>query len=93
MRRLTVLERITARLEETATPCKLYKSEATAERVGEKVALMAANHFQSNHPMNFVVVHVPSIDKYAVAFDMNELLNRSDAGGGYLGVCGDHYTY
>ena len=46
MRRLTVLERITARLEETATPCKLYKSEATAERVGEKVALMSANHFQ-----------------------------------------------
>tara|TARA_R110002124_G_scaffold105110_1_gene255714 strand:+ start:287 stop:568 length:282 start_codon:yes stop_codon:yes gene_type:complete len=93
MRRLTVLERITARLEETATPCKLYKSEATAERVGEKVALMAANYFQSNHPMNFVVVHVPSIDKYAVAFDMNELLNRSDCNGGYLGVCGDHYTY
>ena len=63
------------------------------ERVGEKVALQASNHFQSNHPMNFIVVHVPSIDKYAVAFDINELVNRSDCNGGYLGVCGHHFTY
>ena len=93
MRRLTVLERITARLKETATPCKLYKSEATAERVGEKVAVLAANHFGSNHPMKFIVVYVPSINKYAVAFDINEILNRSDSHGGYMGVCGAHYTY
>ncbi len=93
MRQQTVLERITDRLQETKTPCKLYKTEEAAEKIGHKIAELAAEYFSANQPAFFNVIHIPSIDKYAVAFNLNELISRPETSGGYLGICGDHYTF
>ncbi len=93
MRQQTVLERITDRLQETKTPCKLYKTEQAAEKVGHKTAKMAAEYFSANEPMLFSVVSIPSINKYAVTFNITELLSRPETSNGYLGICGDHFTY
>ena len=93
MRQQTVLERITERLKETKTPCKLYKTEQAAEKVGHKTAKMVAEYFSANQPALFNIIHIPSINKYAVAFNLNELLSRPETGNGYIGICGDHFTF
>lgn len=93
-----LIARIEARFAETKNPCKSYKTEAAAIKVADKVAQDVANYFQADRsntarPMRYVVVFVPSMGRYCIGFDMSELINRSSSTGGYLGVCGDHFTY
>jgi hypothetical protein len=93
-----LIARIEDRYTETKTPCKSYKTEASAIKVAEKIAQEVANYFQADRsntarPMRYVVVMVPAMNRYCIGFDMTELINRSSSTGGYLGVCGDHFTY
>ena len=93
-----LLNRINERLTETKSPCKLYATESSADKAGLKVAEKAAKHFapygqQNTQPANYLVIYIPSIEKWTACIDMSELLSRRDSAGGYLGICGNFYTY
>jgi len=96
-----LLQRINDRLTETKTPCKLYKSYENADKAGKKVAARSALHFTpcsaevvaNVEATHYLVVFIPSIRKYTVCFDLTELVSRRTTSGGYLGICGDFYTY
>ena len=91
--------RIEKRLTETKNPCKSYKTEASAEKATAKVAQFAANHFSSDMrnldavPARYVVFYVESMGRWVGAIDLNELVQRPTMTGGYLGICGEFYTY
>ena len=87
--------RIARRLTETKNPCKTYATEAGAEKAAEKMAAHGAEHFGTSRPANFLIVYVPELGRYTPAFDINELANRPDARGGYVGIFGaaGFYTY
>ena len=93
-----LLNRINQRLTETKSPCKLYATESSADKAGLKVAEKAAKHF-SQHGQediiqaDYIVIYIPSIQKWTPCINLTALLSRRDAAGGYLGICGDFYTY
>jgi hypothetical protein len=98
--------RISRRLTETKSPCKMYKTIAAAEKVAEKVALDGAAYFDGKfqykekaledvQPMQYVIFYIEETEKYGIGFNMTELLTRKDTMGGYLGVIANqgHYTF
>lgn len=91
-----LVSRIERRLTETKKPCKLYATEAAAEKVAEEQAEFMGSYFTNvahPRPARYIIVHIPSVDKYAIGFDMTEIMNRSEAVGGYLGVMSDRGFY
>ena len=46
-------------------------------------------------PARYIVVHIPSVDKWAIGFDLTELMGRHVFAGGYVGIIADdgHYTF
>ena len=94
-----LVARIENRLTETKKPCKLYATEAAAEKVAEEKATAFADYFSRNkqtiRPARYIVVYIPSINKWAIGFDLTELINRHDHAGGYVGIIADdgHYTF
>lgn len=99
---MNIVANLIARIEsaraENKNPCKSYSTEANAEKVAAKTAQDVANYFHKAkgddaRSMRYVVVFVPSWGRWVCGFDMSELINRSSSTGGYLGICGDHFTY
>lgn len=92
-----LVARIEKRLTETKRPCKLYTTEAAAEAVAEEQAMILANYFHSQgkaqRPARYIVVHIPSVNKWAIGFDQTEVMHRHDSTGGYLGVMSDRGFY
>jgi len=99
-------ERISRRLTETKSPCKFYKTEKNAEKVAEDLALKGAAYFDRLYqrqlvklddvkPMRYIIVYIEEVQKYAIGFDMTELLSRPERTGGYLGIITqeNHYTF
>jgi hypothetical protein len=99
-------ERISRRLTETKTPCKFYKTVKNAEKVAEDLALKGAAYFDGRYqrqlaelsdvtPMRYIIVYIEEVQKYAIGFDMTELLSRPDVVGGYVGILAqeNHYTF
>lgn len=99
-------ERISRRLTETKTPCKFYKTVKNAEKVAEDLALKGAAYFDAKYqrgactlsavtPMRYIIVYIEEVQKYAIGFDMSELLGRPDIVGGYVGIVAqeNHYTF
>ena len=66
-----------------------------AERYADKLAAQAAEHFDTARPANYIIVHIARFDRFAIAFDINELVNRHDAKGGYVGIfaAAGHFSY
>lgn len=85
-----LVARIEKRLTETKNPCKLYATEAAAEKVAEKQALTFGQYFardvEKARPARYVVVHIPSANKWAIGFDQTEIMGRRDFAGGYAGI-------
>jgi hypothetical protein len=97
-----IVKELVARIEERAKqtkspPCKLYRSEAAAEAVAEEIAIQLAQHFSRDpakaHPARYVVVYIPSRDRWAAGFDLTEVMGRRDNCGGYLGFAADKGFY
>lgn len=99
-------ERISLRLTETKTPCKFYKTVKNAEKVAEDLALKVSAYFDGKYirqqtklsdvtPMRYIIVYIEEVQKYAIGFDMTELLSRPDIVGGYIGIVAqeNHYTF
>ena len=93
----SLIARIQDRLTETKNPCKNSATEAAAEKAVSVVAMNAAEHFAVNpdeaKSARYVVVFIPSWGRLIGAVDLTELLSLKDMTGGYLGVCGDFYTF
>ena len=92
-----LVARIENRLTETKKPCKLYATEAAAEKVAEEKATAFAAYFSRNkqtiRPARYIVVYIPSINKWAIGFDQTEVMARSTSTGGYVGVMSDRGFY
>lgn len=93
-----LVARIEKRLTETKKPCKLYATEEKAEAVAiEEAEFMGAYFSNVAHPRpaRYIIVYIPSVGKWAIGFDLTEVMRRHDAIGGYLGVMSDkgHYTF
>lgn len=94
-----LVARIEKRLLKTKKPCKLYATEEQAEAVAIEQAQFLANYLAHNvtdkdaRPARYVVVHIPSVNKWACGFDMTECMNRPNSGGGYLGIMADRGFY
>lgn len=85
-----LVARIEDRFTETKNPCKTYATEAAADKVGMKYAALAGEWYcSSNRPARYVVVYVPKMNRYTVAFDMTEMMHRSTFLGGYVGMLSD----
>lgn len=84
----SVVARIEDRLLETKNPCKLYKTKDRAEAMGKKLSEEMGRYF-GTHPAQYIVVYVPSVDRYTPAFNINEIVSRPDALGGYVGAIAD----
>jgi len=98
-----LVARIEKRLTETKKPCKLYSSEATAEKVAEEEAKFLAVYFSKHgfsddeakniRPARYVVVHIPSVNKWAIGLDQTEVMSRKDSVGGYAMIMADRGIY
>lgn len=92
-----LIARIEKRLTETKNPCKLYATEAKAEAVAVELAQLCADHFAktgtATRPARYVVVLIPSVNKWTVGFDLTEVMNRADSTGGYLGIMSERGFY
>ena len=86
----SVVARIEARLTETKNACKTYKTEEAADKVGAKYAKIVADHHMCKQPAKYVVIYVPSIQRFTPAFDLNELIRRPESTGGYIGLLAQH---
>lgn len=93
--------RIAERLKETKNPCKTYKTEDGAEKAAERMSVDVAMYFRKDlnetpstiRPAHYVVVYIEEMDRWTYCIDMTELINRASSTGGYLGYCGDIYTF
>jgi hypothetical protein len=98
---MNVIKTLIARIEEVRTtnknPCKNYSTEARAEKATAAVAELAARHFTKQgfevKPAQYVVFFVPEWNRWVGAVSLTELMGRSSSTGGYLGCCGDVFTY
>ena len=99
---MNLITSLTARIEEYRTtnkkPCKNYATEAAAERATAAVAMTAGRHFYARadgaaESARYVVFYVQPWGRWVGAIGMTELLHRSTSTGGYLGICGEFFTY
>uniref|UniRef100_A0AAU8GSE9 Uncharacterized protein n=2 Tax=Viruses TaxID=10239 RepID=A0AAU8GSE9_9VIRU len=87
--------RIEERLAETKNPCKNYATEAAAEKATAAVALKAAQSLtmdENAKPADYVVIYIESWGRWVGCINLSEVLRRPNAGG-YVGVCGDFFTW
>lgn len=98
-----LVARIEKRLTETKKPCKLYATEAAAEKVAEDEAKFLAVYFsrytfsepEAEHvrPARYVVVHIPSVNRWAIGLDQTEVMGRRDSVGGYAMIMAERGIY
>lgn len=90
-----LINRVTESYRTNKRPCKMYATQAAAEKATAIAAQNVANHFygarHSNpgvnaRPANWIVVFVPAAQKWVGGIQLSEVLYRSDSTGGYLGV-------
>ena len=84
----SVVNRIEDRLLETSNPCKLYKTSDNAENAAKKISEGMGLHF-GTHPAQYIIVYIPSVDRFTPAFNINEITTRPDCLGGYVGYASD----
>ncbi len=97
----TLIARIEDYRETNKNPCKNYATEAAAERATLAVAKRAALHFSRDRsatldsvtPARYITIYVEAWGRWVGGVDLTELLARPSSTGGYLGICGDFYTF
>lgn len=92
-----LVARIEKRLLDTKKPCRLYATEERAEAEAVDQAAFMGAYFArpgtTSRPARYVVVFIPSVGKWAIGFDLTEVMNRHNACGGYVGVMADRGFY
>lgn len=102
---MNIITTLVARVEDyrstNKNPCKNHATEAAADRATANVAKWAALHFSKDQtltmdtvtPARYVTFYVEAWGRWVGAVDMTELLARPSSTGGYLGICGDFFTF
>lgn len=88
--------RISERLTETKSPCKLYSTDDKAIIAGELMSQELGKIFCiENRPCRYVVIYIKELDKYTPVFDMTEMMMRKSFKGGYImhAASKNFYTY
>lgn len=80
---------IEARGNNKVFPCKVYGTEANAEKATEIAAINVARTFvpagEEALPAQYIVAYVPEWDKWVGFICMSEVINRKNFTGGFLG--------
>jgi len=79
-----VIARIVRRSTETKNPCKLYKSKEAAEKAVSKLAIEVGQIHQTKLPANYIVFYIDQLGAWSGAIDINEIVSRKEAIGGYV---------
>ena len=64
---------------------KTYSTEAAAEKAAEQLSKEAADFWGLEQNINYLVFFVPQFDRWVVAFNGTEAMQRKDFRGGYIG--------
>ena len=95
-----VITTLTARIEdyrsENKNPCKNYATQAAAEKATALMAKRAAAHFsiKDDAPSaDYVVFYIEAWGRWVGCINLNELIRRPGAAGGYMGFCTGFFTY
>lgn len=89
-----LINRIEARLTETKSPCKFYKSQDKADQVAARQANKLAEYWGINvDQVDYLIVLVPSVQKYAISFDINNIVMNAPHGGYLFAHCDGFYQH
>lgn len=97
-----IINFLTARIEDyrktNKQPCKNYSTEAAAEKATKMVAQKAATHFDRDRradapEADYLVFYVEAWGRWVGCINMSDLMRRSNSTGGYIGICGDFFTF
>lgn len=78
-------ERIENRIAENKSSVKTYKTYAAACEVGEKFGKLFATYMgKQDAQADYIVVYLPTLNKFTVVFQMMAFLSKYQVGG-YLG--------
>lgn len=92
----TVKARILSYYSECKTPCKLYATQAAAEKAVSKVAMDFAKHLGTDVSANYIVFFIEEIGKsgkWVGAVDGSELISRPTTHGGFIGFAASSGFY
>lgn len=94
----SIEKRIAERAAETKTPCRTYATRESANTAAKRVAEVAGKHFAKRQddyrPARYLLLQPACLDgRWVCVFDMSELMQRASSTGGYIGICGDHFTF
>lgn len=90
----SLVKRIESRLLETKNACKTYATEDKAVKVADEFSKKLGSYFDSTgRASRYVIVFIPSLNRYTPAFDYSELFSRNTSKGGYVGVASDAGFY
>jgi|LakMenE18May11ns_1017448.scaffolds.fasta_scaffold9665783_1 hypothetical protein len=98
---MNIIDSLIVRIEDyratNKNPCKNYGSQAAAEKAIAKTAQLAGEYFARDQSQaqsaRYVVFYIEAWGRWVGAIDLTELLSRKNSTGGYLGICGNIYTY
>lgn len=67
-------------------PCKVYKTEANAEKAAEEQAqMMGIRLDREGKPADYLVIYMEDWGVWTAAINMTELMRRPTCCGGYVG--------
>jgi len=86
---MNVINDVISRIEDARatnkSPCKNYATEAAADKATKKIAELVGQ-YHGTRPANYIVIYNEAWGRWVGAIDLNELISRKDAIGGYLGL-------
>jgi hypothetical protein len=88
---MNTIDTLIARVEEyratNANPCKNYKTQAAAEKATASISKLAGAYFDiAGNEAEYIVVFNAAWGRWIGAVNLNELISRKTARGGYLGI-------
>jgi len=93
---MNIITDLTNRIERyratNKNPCKSYATESAADKAGKKLSIDAQNRFDTLAPGRYLVFYLEAWGRWVTALDLNEIVGRGEAKGGYLGFDG-FYTF
>lgn len=88
-----LITRISERVQETKSPCKLYSTEEAAEKALAKVSLEAVEFYDHEVDIDYVVFYVPELGKWTGAVNLTQVFNHPKFKGRYLCFVSDKGFY
>lgn len=85
---MDVAKHIEDRLKENKTGIKTYASHQFARSKAQKIAEKAKIWADTQHEIDFIIVYLPTFERWTAVFVLSSFLNVTKTGG-YIGWIGD----